>query len=98
MRATKNVRTYLYTSIGANLVFILTVAWYIAGPFYLGPLLIGIVSGIVLLIQIVLLILCIRNIYLFGFLWKIGLTMCISGFSILETGFFCIVWFLFFIA
>lgn len=68
------------------------------GSFYPGPLPIGIVAGIVLLIQIALLILCIRNILTFRFQWIIALTMLMSGFSILGTGFFFIGWFLFFIA
>ena len=58
------------------------------GSFYPGPLPIGIVAGIVLLIQIALLILCIRNILTFRFQWIIALTMLMSGFSILGTGFF----------
>lgn len=66
------------------------------GSFYPGPLPIGIVAGIVLLIQIALLILCIRNILTFRFQWIIALTMLMSGFSILGTGFFFIGWFLFF--
>lgn len=68
------------------------------GSFYPGPLPIGIVAGIVLLIQIALLILCIRNILTFRFQWIIALTMLMSGFSILGTGFFFIGWFLVFIA
>lgn len=66
------------------------------GSFYPGPLPIGIVAGIVLVIQIALLILCIRNILTFRFHWIIALTMLMSGFSILNTGFFFIGWFLFF--
>lgn len=68
------------------------------GSYYPGPLPIGIVAGSVLLTQIALLILCIKNILTFGFQWKIALTMLMSGFSILVTGFFFIGWFLFFIA
>ena len=68
------------------------------GSFYPGPLPIGIVAGIVLLIQIDVLILCIRNILTFRFQWGIALTMLMSGFSILGTGFFFIGWFLVFIA
>ncbi len=86
----------MYTSIGASLIFILTAVWYMEGSFYPGPLPIGIVAGIVLLIQIALLILCIRNILKFRFQWIIALTMLMSGFSILGTGFFFIGWFLFF--
>lgn len=86
-RTIKNIRTYLYTSIGASLIFILTAVWYMEGSFYPGPLPIGIVAGIVLLIQIALLILCIRNILTFRFQWIIALTMLMSGFSILGTGF-----------
>lgn len=74
-RTIKNKRTYLYTSIGASLIFILTAVWYMEGSFYPGPLPIGIVAGIVLLIQIALLILCIRNILTFRFHWIIALTM-----------------------
>ena len=66
------------------------------GSFYPGPLPIGIVAGIVLVIQIALLILCIRNILTFRFHWIIALTMLMSGFSILNTGFFFIGWVLFF--
>lgn len=72
-RTIKNIRTYLYTSIGASLIFILTAVWYMEGSFYPGPLPIGIVAGIVL-------------------------TMLMSGFSILGTGFFFIGWFMVFIA
>lgn len=96
-RAIKNIRNYLFTSIGASLIFILTALWYMEGSCYPGPLPIGIVAGIVLLIQIAVLILCIRNIMTFRFQWGIALTMLMSGFSILATGFFFIGWFLIFI-
>lgn len=68
------------------------------GSLYLGPIPIGIVAGIVLLNQIALLILCISNILSLGVQWRIILTMFISGLSILCTGFFFIVWLMFFIA
>lgn len=86
----------MFASIGASFIFILTAVWYMEGSFYPGPLPIGIVAGIVLVIQIALLILCIRNILTFRFQWIIALTMLMSGFSILGTGFFFIGWFLFF--
>ena len=88
----------MYTSIGTSIIFILTAVWYMEGSLYFGPIPIGIVAGIVLLIQIALLILCISNILSFGFQWRIILTMFISGLSIMGTGFFFIVWLMFFIA
>lgn len=94
----KNFRKYLYTSIETSVIFILTAVWYMEGSFYLGPIPIGIVAGIVLLTQIAVLIPCISNILSLGFQWRIILTMFISGLSILGTGFFFIVWLMFFIA
>ncbi len=94
----KNIRKYLYTSIGASLIFILTAVWYMESSFYPGSLPIGIVAGMVLLVQIVSLILCIRNILLFKLQWGIVLTMLISILSILGIGFFFIVWLMFVIA
>ena len=95
-RTIKNIRNYLFASIGASFIFILTAVWYMEGSYYPRHLPTGIVAGIVLVIQIALLILCIRNILTFRFHWIIALTMLMSGFSILNTGFFFIGWFLFF--
>lgn len=79
---------------GASLIFILTAVWYMEGSFYLGFLPIGIVAGIVLLVQIVLLILGIQSVLKFGFQVGNVLTVLVSSFFILRIGFFFMIWFM----
>lgn len=86
------VNRCLYFSIYAALFFLITVIWYIVGPIYLGIWPIGIIAGTVFIIQLILSVVSIRNLFLFGLHWKLIITIAVNVSSLIGVGYFWIIW------
>ena len=86
------IKKNLYLSILMLLIFIGIVGYYIVSPRYIGIFPIGIVIGITLFIQTILLIFSIRNIVKKERQWRIILSIGIELVSIFIMGYFFIVW------
>lgn len=89
------IKKYLYLSILMVLIFIAIVGYYIISPVYIGMFPFGIMTGIILLIQIALLILSIKNLLKRGLQWRIIFSIGIEIVSILLMGYFFLVWSMF---
>ncbi len=86
------VNKCLYFSIYATLFFLITVIWYIVGPIYLGMWPIGIIAGAIFIIQLILAVVSIRNLFLFGLHWKLLITIAVNVSSLIGVGYFWIIW------
>lgn len=82
----------LYLFILMVLIFIGIVLYYVKSPWYLGVYPLGIITGITGLLQIVLLMLPIKNVFQRGIQWKILLAIVIEIVSILLMGYFFLIW------
>ena len=81
-----------YLSILMVFIFIGIVLYYVKSPWYLGVYPLGIITGITGLLQIVLLVLSIRNVFQRGIQWRILLAIGIEIVSILLMGYFFLIW------
>ena len=81
-----------YLSILMVFIFIGIVLYYVKSPGYLGVYPLGIITGITGLLQIVLLVLSIRNVFQRGIQWRILLAIGIEIVSILLMGYFFLIW------
>lgn len=86
-RFVRQANTYLLLSIGALLVFGLTWLYYVWNPLDLGPGLITVVNGAMVVVQIVLTLLSIRSMLHHGFHWKALVTIAIAVLSGLLMGY-----------
>lgn len=86
------VKKLLYLSILIVFIFIGIVLYYVKSPWYLGVCPFGIITGITGLLQIVLLVLSIRNVFQRGIQWRILLAISIEIVSILLMGYFVLIW------
>ena len=81
-----------YLSILMVFIFIGIVLYYVQSPWYLGVYPLGIITGITGLLQIVLLVLSIRNVFQRGIQWRTLLSIGIEIVSILLMGYFFLIW------
>lgn len=81
-------------SISALFVFAATLLWYTIGFFYPGPVLIGVIAGIVAATELFVLISSARVFRSCTSRWKAVLTVLISLITFIGTGYFFGVWLL----
>lgn len=89
---TKNSKKYLCASILVDLIFAATVLYYIEGKVYFGIYPIGVITGIALTIQAVLIILSGISIIKAGLKWEILLVIVIGILSIPIMGYLFLIW------
>lgn len=88
----KNSKKYLCASILVDLIFVGTVLYYLEGKVYPGMYLIGVITGIALAVQVVLLVLSGISIIKTGLKWEILLVIVIGILSIPIMGYLFVVW------
>ena len=88
----KNSKKYLCASILVDLIFVGTVLYYLEGKVYPRMYLIGVITGIALAVQVVLLVLSGISIIKTGLKWEILLVIVIGILSIPIMGYLFVVW------
>lgn len=90
----KRIRIFLRISLVSPLVFALMILWYVASPWYLGPMPAGILMGVCILAEICALVFSVIHLFRFGESWESSLTIIVSLLSGLGMGCFFYLWLL----
>ncbi len=88
----KKLSSNFCISLGAALVFAATLAWYTAGIAYPGPVLIGVVAGVVTAAELFVFSTSIKNFKVYDTRWKTVMVIVISFIFLLAAGYFFVVW------